>query len=118
MKTDKYSIYVTTCIGNKSESFTDSGLYIYQCPGECMLFPSKEIRDWSTLKVPRKRKEYNFKPFDKVLVRDKDNDVWQINLFAYICIGGDFKYQTITAGWKQCIPFEGNEHLLGTSNPA
>lgn len=80
-----------------------------------MLFPSKKNRDWSTFKIPKK--EYEFKPFDKVLVRDRDNDVWQINLFAHTVIG-DYKYQTMTGGWKQCIPFENNEHLLGTSNPA
>ena len=95
------------------EAFTKDGrLYSNYNDTECILFPSKENRDWSTFKEPKK--EYDFKPFDKVLVRDKNNDIWRIDLFAYTVISG-YKYQTITSGWAQCIPFEGNEHLLGTS---
>lgn len=92
-------------------SFDSDGKLNVNCNGECILFPSKENRDWSTFK------NYEFKPFDKVLVRDNDNDIWQINIFAYTVIG-DYKYQTMTGGWKQCIPYEENEHLLGTSDPA
>lgn len=57
-----------------------------------------------------------FKPFDKVLCRDSDDDVWKVNLFShekqgmghpyYVC-GGSF--------YAQCIRFEGNEHLVGTT---
>lgn len=58
-----------------------------------------------------------FKPFDKVLCRDSSDDIWKANLFShevpkytypyYVC-GGNF--------YKQCIPYKGNEHLLGTTN--
>lgn len=81
---------------------------------ECLLFPSKENRDWSTFKIPKK--EYEFKPFDKVLVRDSNDDVWNINFFSFIATISKFKYQTITFAYEQCIPYEGNEHLLGTTN--
>lgn len=54
-----------------------------------------------------------FKPFDKVLVRNYDCNAWQISLFGYknslncyYCCNG--------SSWIQCIPYEGNEHLLGT----
>ena len=47
--------------------FTANGHYNTIFTGaECVLFPSKENRDWSTFKVPKKHKE--FKPFQKVLV--------------------------------------------------
>lgn len=83
---------------------------------ECLLFPSKDNRDWSTFKVPKK--EYEFKPFDKVLIRDDNDMAWCCAIFSNI-IGGEYKYQ-IAGGsfWKQCIPYEGNEHFLGTmDNP-
>ena len=61
--------------------------------------------------------EPQFKPFDKVLCRDDDDDVWKANLFSheahalsypyYVC-GGNF--------YKKCIPYEGNEHLVGTTD--
>ena len=57
------------------------------------------------------------KPFDKVLVRDNNTDVWQIELFesdktAFL----EYGYACLTTSWRQCIPYEGNEHLLGTNN--
>jgi len=61
-----------------------------------------------------KLEEPEFKPFQKVLVRNKDYTPWRINLFdSYE--GGDFPYKCLTSLWSQCIPYEGNEHLLGTT---
>ena len=55
---------------NEVRTFTEDGkAYVNYNDAECVLFPSKENRDWSTFK------EYYFKPFDKVLVRDNDNDI-------------------------------------------
>lgn len=81
---------------------------------ECLLFPSKDNTDWSTFKTSKK--EYEFKTFDKVLVRDAKDDVWNINFFSFINTLSDFKYQTMTSAYRQCIPYEGNKHLLGTTN--
>lgn len=56
--------------------------------------------------------KFEFKPFDKVLVRESDNDVWHIDIFEkwnetyYICL---------MSTWEQCIPYKDNEHLLGTT---
>ena len=55
-----------------------------------------------------------FKPFDKVLVRDNINEKWNIHFFSYINDAKIFK--TIMGEYIQCIPYEGNEHLLGTTN--
>lgn len=58
------------------------------------------------------------KPFDKVLVRDDIKDKWSINLFSYYDKEElDFPYICQNGGYYYCIPYEGNEHLLGTSNP-
>ena len=75
----QYLISVRTDVDGRYEWFTELGTFISQCPGECMLFPSKDNRDWSTIKVPKK--ECKFKPFDKVLVRDKNSNKWSIDLF-------------------------------------
>lgn len=53
------------------------------------------------------------KPFDKVLVRDSKSDNWRANLFGYI--GKDGYCHCVYANWAYCIPYEGNELLLGTS---
>lgn len=52
------------------------------------------------------------KPFDKVLVRDETGDTWDIDFFGYYKKGF---YNTTGCQYKQCIPYAGNEHLLGTT---
>lgn len=54
------------------------------------------------------------KPFDKVLVRDYDNEIWRANLFSNYMSEGS--YGCVCSAYKQCVPYEGNEHLLGTRN--
>lgn len=59
--------------------------------------------------------KYEFKPFDKVLVRDSNAADWRCNLFSNMSVNGLF----ICVGsgvWGQCISYEGNEHLVGTIN--
>lgn len=54
-----------------------------------------------------------FKPFEKVLVRDSKASKWRANLFSHKNI--DEPYYCVYASWNYCIPYEGNEHLLGTT---
>lgn len=67
--------------------------------------------------------KYEFKPFDKVLVRDEENEKWHISLFAREIVddsdGLSYKYECSNGTWWNCcIPFEDNEYLLGTTeNP-
>lgn len=62
--------------------------------------------------VDLKPKVDELKPFDKVLVRDSESDKWRANLFGYI--DKDKYYHCVYTNWVYCIPYEGNEHLLGT----
>lgn len=55
------------------------------------------------------------KPFDKVLCRAAGS-FWVADLFSHIRENGEFV--CIGAIWKHCIPYEGNEHLLGTNKSA
>lgn len=54
------------------------------------------------------------KPFDRVLVRDADDKVWTANKFSHYREGCALEYVCVAFSWKQCIPYEGNEYLLGT----
>lgn len=56
--------------------------------------------------------KYQFKPFEKVLVRDNSNEAWRAAFFSYI--NEDKRYVTTSMAWKYCIPYKGNESLLGT----
>ena len=58
------------------------------------------------------------KPFDKVLVRDTKEQVWVADLFSHMVnrsLGG-YTFACVGHYPNQCIPYEGNEHLLGTTN--
>lgn len=57
-----------------------------------------------------------FKPFDKVLVRDCLDEIWRPSFFARYLPSGREPYQVIGGERvKLCIPYEGNESLLGTT---
>lgn len=56
--------------------------------------------------------ECPFKPFDKVLVRF-NNDPWNGNFFmSYNSSNSAAPFSCLYGNWQQCIPYEGNEHLL------
>ena len=56
----------------------------------------------------------SFKPFDKVLVRC-GNGIWRATFFSRCDNKSAWAYVGVDCNnWEQCIPYEGNEHLLGT----
>ncbi len=84
----------------------------FDVDGECIIFPSKDQRDWSKFKAPIKRfNPEEFKPFDKVLLRIDERDIWQPDFFGYKdgnCI------TCVTYGNVRCIPYnEETKHLAG-----
>ena len=59
------------------------------------------------------KSKVELKPFDKVLVRDFESQAWQVSLFSYK--DSDSYYCCNGCMWNQCIPYIGNESLLGTT---
>ena len=76
---------------------------------------AKEGKRWDSEKkqIVDLKPKVEFKPFDKVLVRNYNTEKWGVSFFGYkeesdyVC--------TDYCSWSQCIPYEGNEHLLGTT---
>ena len=99
---------------------TDGRLYKYY-NGECVLFPSKDQRDWSKFKIKKHKFDpKTLQPFDEVLVKYLKDDYWSCDLFSntkkegkiypYLCVSGVYKY---------CIPYnDDTKHLLGTDKEA
>lgn len=119
---DNRDDYYISCVNKRGfyESFAIDGRLLPFIPDtECMLFPSKDQRDWNKFVVPGQvndqETKHQFKPFDKVLARDDDDTTWRCDFFSHL---GDKEgvFICLTTWWKQCIPYEGNEHLLGTTN--
>lgn len=98
---------------NSKRVFLKDGSYSEY--GECVLFPSKKQFDWSKFRVSDQ--SHQFKTFDKVLVRDSDDRKWVCDFFEGIPTSSEYEYSAVLRGLvHQCIPYEGNEHLLGTTN--
>ena len=62
------------------------------------------------------RNTHEFKPFERVLVRDNCSDKWRANIFqAYDKdSSGNIFYRCINGVYRLCIPYEGNEEWVNT----
>ena len=107
-----YQIYVNCITG--LVGYTRDGRFDRRCDGECILFPSKDQRDWSKFKVPVEKFNYNtLQPFDKVLVRDGDCEHWRCGFFSFMYNNEMF----CECRWLQGIPYnDETKHLVGTTD--
>ena len=100
-------------------SFYSDGKFTYD--GECVLFPSREQRDWSKFKVPIKKFDpKDFKPFDKVLLREGYGFKWYPTFLENILKEPSGKYSAVELiigyKWDMCIPYnDETKHLVGTT---
>lgn len=77
--------------------------------------PFKEQDNWKL--VPDKFDITNLKPFEsRVLVRNDSNTIWKPAIFGCHNYKTNLYYALGGMCWICCIPYEGNEHLLGTTN--
>ena len=76
---------------------------------------AKKVKAWDSEKkaIVDLKPKVELKPFDKVLVRDFEDQAWQVSLLSYK--DSDSYYCCNGCAWNQCIPYIGNESLLGTS---
>lgn len=59
-----------------------------------------------------------FKPFDKVLVRNEDNSPWKADFYSHLYQMHNYLHKTISGEFKQCIPYnEETSHLVGMCEP-
>lgn len=108
----EYPIKISHIRGNAE--FARNGKYYNEYGGECVLFPSKDQRDWSEFKVPVEKFDYNtLQPFDKVLVRNGNSQRWRCALFSSMLINGMLcEYR-----WNQGLPYnDETKYLVGTTD--
>ena len=95
----------------------------YCCFGECIIFPSKEQRDWSKFTAPWYKKDKfdpkTLKPFDRVLVRNFKAYKWKCEHFSYFNEGNDYPCMCSSNSYAFCVPYnDETKHLIGTSDEA
>ena len=104
-------------------SYTKEGWCNIDFPANCLLWPSKDCRDWSKFTAPWYKKDKfdpkTLNPFDKVLVRD-EGGVWDCDFFSYISNRNIYhQYVTIASCYDFCIPYnDDTKHLVGTTDEA
>lgn len=111
--------------------FTKDGKYFLNEEfkgAEIVLFYSRDQRDWSKFerfwdkpKVERFDPK-TLQPFDKVLVRDKDTELWSINFYSFYnaeYCRGEFPNFTSAGCYRYAIPYnDETKHLVGTFDEA
>ena len=106
------------------DAFSGKGFIRPQYNIKGILFPSKDQIDWSKFTAPWYKKEKfdpnTLKPFDKVLVKLSNDDVWIADFFSYYDkLEKYMKYVCITHLAVFCIPYnDDTKHLLGTNKEA
>lgn len=125
----------TLTFGNQYEIETEK--FVTDQAFDLRISVNKELREAAENEVELFNKHYDiwkngkeereqpaFKTFDKVLVRDEEENEWIPALFVRDRgEGANFRYEALsihsgkTSGFSCCIPFEGNEYLAFTSDP-
>ena len=116
-----YTIGIDTLSGYKY--LTKEGRYINADDAECILFPSKDQRDWSKFTAPWYKKEKfdpkTLNPFDRVLVRNYKTTKWRCEHFSHFDGGNYNPCIASCCSYTFCVPYnEETKHLVGTTDEA
>lgn len=109
--------------------FNKLGQYIstYEVLNECVLFPSKDQRDWSKFTAPWLKKERfdpkTLQPFDRVLAASMADGRWVCDFFSHIGESirdsGRLYVGTGFGAYDRMIPYnDKTKHLVGTTQEA
>ena len=103
--------------------FTKEGFYFANKGAECLLFPSKDQRDWSKFTAPWYNKgkfdPKTLNPFDRVLVRNYKTTKWRCEHFSHFDGGNYNPCIASCCSYTFCIPYnDDTKHLVGTTDEA
>lgn len=78
----------------------------------------KEGKAWDAEKkqIVDLKPKVELNPFDNVLVRHQKTEEWRANIFSHTDKTDEYlDYVCVNGRWEFCIPYIGNESLLGTT---
>lgn len=101
-------------------SFEDKQIQPITETQQIILFDAlaKDGKAWDAEKkqIVDLKPKIKLKPFDRVLCRDGVGKEWHIDLFESVLTdNSEYNYKCMVNVWKICIPYKGNEYLLGTT---
>ena len=95
---------------------------VHKDRGECVLFPSKEQRDWSkfvpTWETKKEVVKVTLHPFDKVLAKCEGDGKWEATLITdFDNTDVEMPYLGLRYWYGYCIPYnKETAHLIGTTD--
>lgn len=97
---------------NNYIAFDNKGHFMNYPHAECVLFPSKDNRNWETFKAPWMHK--HFEPFQKILVAN-NFDIWCVDLYDHYDkeTGTHCSIRWNLINDDEILPYEGNEDKVG-----
>ena len=109
-KTGPADTFWTTCYGHLNHSPN----------AKCVIFPiGKDTWEGFVPQLVTEKFDINtLVPFEsRVLVRDRKCEEWRPAVWGYYDeITGSYPFEVVGGhGYTFCVPYEGNEHLLGTT---
>ena len=109
----EFGRYQSSCLSRKGHPIADRF-------GECVIFPSKDQRDWSKFKAPwYKRSKFDprtLKPFQKVLIWKELDCTWMPTLFTFLDFSLNYPRMRYDSFAVKVIPYnDDTKHLLGKS---
>lgn len=105
-------------------SYTKEGWHSICFPANCLLWPSRDCRDWTKFTAPWPKKErFNpktLKAFDRVIVKNIQNNIWHIQYFSHINEKSTtYPFFCLHDSYAYCIPYnDDTKHLVGTTGEA
>ena len=108
MKNNRYPLAFVCAI----DEFDEEGVLCNTINGSAY-YGGTHSDDDIIIEIEEPKHKCQFKPFDKVLVRDRDTQCWSCSLFSHTKSTDGYNAGGLI--WSQCIPYEGNEHLVGTT---
>ena len=102
-------------------SFEDKQIQPITETQQIILFDAlaKENKAWDSDKkqVVDVKPKWTPKPFDRVITRDDDDDIWIANIFSHMDSHGGYVPIGCVSGYPYCIPYnEETAKLIGTKN--
>ena len=79
----------------------------------------KEGKRWDSDKkaIVDLKPKWTPKPFDRVITRNDDDDIWTANIFSHMDSHGEYVTIGCVGGYTYCIPYnEETAKLIGTTN--
>ena len=98
---------------------TSDGRHLNCHDGECILFPSKDQRDWSKFKVNKPKFDpKTLQAFDRIIALMSKQGLWCCELFSFIQERTNL-IRGCGAYYKYCVPYnDDTKHLVGTNEEA